>query len=151
MHIVFFLTSLQVLSDSRMWQTTDDNQQSEPCMIQKLNKKIFETIIELGCLFLELMRFCYLLSVFCLFSLCNKEIEVFKLLGCYFLSQTYLRSTEDLKPYNTFLGTKKLRSYSSTYYRRKKFLYLGFKLLLNLKYSFCKQFYEYFRFTSHVK
>ena len=33
------------------------------------------------------------------------------------------------------------------YYRRKKLLYLGFKRLLNLKHSFCNQFYEYFRFT----
>ena len=33
------------------------------------------------------------------------------------------------------------------YYRREKFLYLEFKRLLNLKYSFCNKFYEYFRFT----
>ena len=36
---------------------------------------------------------------------------------------------------------------SPMYYRRKSFLYLRFKRLLNLKYSFCNQFYEYFRFT----
>ena len=33
------------------------------------------------------------------------------------------------------------------YYRRKKFLYVGFKRLLNLKYTFCDYFYEYFRLT----
>ena len=33
------------------------------------------------------------------------------------------------------------------YYRRKKFLYLGFERLLNLIYSFCNYFYEYFRIT----
>ena len=33
------------------------------------------------------------------------------------------------------------------YFRRRKFLHLGFETLLNLKYSFSNQFYEYFRFT----
>ena len=40
------------------------------------------------------------------------------------------------------------KNFICTYYRRKKFLYLWFKTLLNLKYWFCNLLYEYFRFTT---
>ena len=53
-----------------------------------------------------------------LFTVCflwYREIGSFKWLEKYFLSQTYLRFREVLKPYHTFLGIKKFEIYNSAY------------------------------------
>ena len=76
----------------------------------KLNKKFSEAFVglkmfiqESSCDFVSYRVFLY------------RELGFFNRLKDHFLSYTYLRSRGDLKPQNTFLGTKTFNNYSSAY------------------------------------
>ena len=72
--------------------------------------------------------------------------EPFKNIICNF------EMSEKNKHYNTTISFKfhlraGQKNLGKLYNQRKWFFYLGFKRLLNQKYSLCNQFYQYIRFT----